>query len=271
MTGGTATTPMAAPMPASGRARPTSSATTAMSAMVPSAALWLPTRASAGARWSVTTATTAPPISCDPGLGCRNVLIDGDSDGFAPTRLGTCATRPGASRDCDDDDNQRYPGAPEQCEGEDNDCDELVDEDTVRFDCFRDADGDGYPNPLDRVVDCDCPDGFMPRRADGLTDCADTNPGVNPGATEFSAVGYPVGGGRTSFDWNCDGVEERANPDACSGSGSTCTGGEWQSTTPACGEEADYCVCQPLLIGSPPRPSGCGAIGCFARFAETCR
>lgn len=184
--------------------------------------------------------------SCEAALGCQNVLIDGDSDGFAPSRLGTCATRPSASRDCDDDDNQRYPGAPEQCDGQDNDCDELVDDDTVRFDCFRDADGDGYPNPLDRVVDCECPDGFMPRRADGLTDCMDTNPGVNPGVTEFSAIGYPAGGGTTSFDWNCDGVEERrftvrnCSESTCSVLGSSWSGG----ALPSCGQTAAYNFCR---------------------------
>ncbi len=184
--------------------------------------------------------------SCDAALGCQNVLIDGDSDGFAPSRLGTCATRPGASRDCDDDDNQRYPGAPEQCDGEDNDCDELVDESTVRFDCFRDADGDGYPNPMDRVVDCECPDGFMPRRADGLTDCMDTNPGVNPGVTEFSAIGYPAGGGVTSFDWNCDGVEERRfTARSCSESTCSVLGSSWSAgALPSCGQSATYNYCR---------------------------
>ncbi len=209
--------------------------------------------------------------TCDAELGCRNALIDGDSDGFAPARLGTCATRPGASRDCDDEDNQRYPGAPEQCDGEDNDCDELMDESTVRFDCFRDADGDGYPNPLDRVVDCACPEGFMPRRADGLTDCMDTNPGVNPGVTEFSAVSYAAGGGTTSFDWNCDGMEERLPTSGCSGSGSSCSGGDWQVGAPVCGQEGNYCVCSGLPVGSPPRLVGCEPVNCLATFAQECR
>lgn len=217
--------------------------------------------------------------TCDAELGCRNALIDGDSDGFSPARLGTCATRPGASRDCDDEDNQRYPGAPEQCDEQDNDCDELVDESTVRFDCFRDADGDGYPNPLDRVVDCACPEGFMPRRADGLTDCLDTNPGVHPGVTEFSAVGYPAGGGVTSFDWNCDGMEERSSPTACvtDAERRRCSGGTWRTEVPRCGETAEYCTCQ-VRTNSDFEFLGCWAISCTNLLTgtpntrtETCR
>ncbi|MBX3245680.1 MAG: putative metal-binding motif-containing protein [Myxococcales bacterium] len=189
--------------------------------------------------------------SCDPEVGCRNVLIDEDRDGFAPAHLGTCATRPGASRDCDDTNPNVYPGAPEQCDGLDNDCDGIVDNNVERFDCFRDADGDGYPSSSDRVVDCRCPSGFIPRRADGLFDCADNEPGAHPGSDEFRAIPYSTPTG-PSFDWNCDGVQERQNPRASSGcvsSGDSCSGGGWSDSVPACGAMGTLCGC---LAPRPP-------------------
>lgn len=144
--------------------------------------------------------------SCEPATGCLNALIDADGDGFAPASLGTCSTRPGSSRDCDDDDESRYPGAPELCNARDDDCDSSVDESGTDLECFRDADGDGYPNPAIRVLGCSCPTGYIVARSDGRTDCADTVPEANPGQTEYRTVGY-MRGASVSFDWNCDGME----------------------------------------------------------------
>jgi hypothetical protein len=144
--------------------------------------------------------------TCEPATGCLNTLIDTDGDGFAPASLGTCSTRPGSSRDCDDDDESRYPGAPELCNERDDDCDDGVDESGTDLECFRDADGDGYPNVAIQVSGCSCPTGYIVAREDGLTDCADTVPEANPGQTEYRADGY-MRGGTVSFDWNCDGME----------------------------------------------------------------
>ena len=77
---------------------------------------------------------------------------DDDGDGYAN---GTdCIVLAG---DCDDLDSSVYPGAPELCDGDDNDCDGQVDE-------GLDSDGDGW-------TACD-------------GDCNDSNPAVNPGASE---------------------------------------------------------------------------------------
>lgn len=56
----------------------------------------------------------------DQCTGCLDA--DGDRRGVGPRCLGL---------DCDDDDATVYEGAPEWCDGKDNDCDERVDEDFV--------------------------------------------------------------------------------------------------------------------------------------------
>ncbi|MEZ4339325.1 MAG: putative metal-binding motif-containing protein [Sandaracinaceae bacterium] len=64
----------------------------------------------------------------DPSRGlCELAPRDGDDDG-APDMA--CAP-PGVSGDCDDDDGANHPGGIEVCDGADNDCDGLVDDDVV--------------------------------------------------------------------------------------------------------------------------------------------
>jgi hypothetical protein len=204
--------------------------------------------------------------SCDSALGCVNSLIDADGDGFAPTRLGVCSSQPSASRDCDDESDLRFPGATDACDGIDNDCDVFVDENAALSDCFRDADRDGYPNPLDRVQACRCPDGFIQARADRLTDCADFEPGANPAASAFQSVPYALPTGGSSFDWNCDGAIERGVSTTCrfDSAAGRCSGGAWSGETPACGQVADYCGC----IGTA---SSCWLGICDVSIPETCR
>ena len=87
------------------------------------------------------------------------------------------------SSDCDDTDAAQYPGATEYCNGEDDDCDGVVDEDTAAdvLTWYADSDGDTYGDPAVSDIDCNQPSAYV---ADN-TDCDDTDAAVYPGAIEY--------------------------------------------------------------------------------------
>jgi hypothetical protein len=61
----------------------------------------------------------------------------------------------GRAEDCDDLRYDVHPGAAERCDGYDNDCDSIIDEEaTDAIVLFRDADGDGFGDPLAAQVGC---------------------------------------------------------------------------------------------------------------------
>ncbi len=152
--------------------------------------------------------------------------------------------------DCNDDNANIYPGAPEICDGLDNDCNEATGID-VGSECYDD-DGDGYCevppclNASSSIPDCDdtnasvspvgvevpnyldddCntlvddttvrwdddSDGYCeapPCENVGTTqsDCDDTNPLVNPAATEICDDG---------IDNDCDALLNEQNASGCS-------------------------------------------------------
>lgn len=86
-----------------------------------------------------------------------------------------------ASEDCDDTDFEVFPGADEYCDGKDNDCDEIVDEDAIDADTYYgDADRDGFGDDNSSTLSCDQP----PDTTDRGGDCNDSDPAINPAATE---------------------------------------------------------------------------------------
>jgi Putative metal-binding motif/Secretion system C-terminal sorting domain len=115
--------------------------------------------------------------NCDGVLG-----VDMDNDGFD------------ASDDCDDNNATIYPGAPELCDGLDNDCDSAVDEDLPVSTYYEDNDGDGFGNADVTLQSCEtsAPAGFTTND----DDCDDNNSAINPAATEIPNNG---------IDEDCDG------------------------------------------------------------------
>ena len=94
-------------------------------------------------------------------------LTDADGDGSP------------ADEDCDDNDAAINPSADETCDGLDNDCDGVADEDGGTA-WFTDADGDGHGDPATETLSCAAPDGTV---ASG-GDCNDDDAAVNPSADE---------------------------------------------------------------------------------------
>ena len=109
---------------------------------------------------------------------------DLDGDGFGDPNAPTAACAAPADHvadntDCDDTDPNVNPNALDICNGFDDDCDGLVDEDPQSI-FYADLDGDGFGDPNAPTVACAAPADHV---ADN-TDCDDTDPNVNPAATE---------------------------------------------------------------------------------------
>ncbi len=133
--------------------------------------------------------TSEPTDTHDPGDTSSGPL-DEDQDGFD------------TDRDCDDSNSAIHPDATEVCDGVDNDCDALVDdEDEVEggVTWWADLDGDGWGDPESAVQACDAPSSYV----DTSDDCDDGDAAVHPDATEVC----------NGVDDECDGLVDDDDPD----------------------------------------------------------
>ncbi len=138
--------------------------------------------------------------TADDGLPTSTWYSDGDGDGFgAEGGAGQdfCAD-PGAgfapdATDCDDADSATHPEAVELCDGVDNDCDTMVDDNLTDLAWYVDVDGDGEGDvTLAPIFDCDDPGAGY---ADNALDCDDDDAAVFSGAAEAC----------NELDDDCDG------------------------------------------------------------------
>ena len=123
---------------------------------------------------------------------------DADQDGFGDDATATPFCQAPVNMiaiggDCDDTDNAVYPGAPEVCDGLDNNCNGQFDEGLTFLNYYFDFDGDGFGigNP---TVACSPITGYATQTGD----CDDSNNAVYPGAADSEGNG---------IDENCDGVD----------------------------------------------------------------
>ena len=110
---------------------------------------------------------------------------DGDGFGGGAEYVVSCSRPQGyglEAGDCNDSDPQVFPGAPEVCDGSDNNCDGQADEGLALNIYCTDADGDGH-GASGKATETGC----APRTGFGLCDddCNDNDATIHPGATEI--------------------------------------------------------------------------------------
>ncbi|MFH1467357.1 MAG: MopE-related protein [Pseudomonadota bacterium] len=109
---------------------------------------------------------------------------DADEDGYGDATGAVLACEQPSGfvaddADCDDSDGEVHPGAPERCNGVDDDCDGDVDDDPATT-WYSDVDGDGYGNPGFAINSCDPGSGWV----ENDEDCDDTDAAIHPDAEE---------------------------------------------------------------------------------------
>ncbi|MBX7051789.1 MAG: T9SS type A sorting domain-containing protein [Flavobacteriales bacterium] len=124
---------------------------------------------------------------CDSNID-EGVLLtyyeDSDNDGYGNIAVTTlaCSAPSGFvsnNTDCNDNDNNVFPGAPEACNSIDDNCDTAIDNGVTSQNYYVDADNDGYGSTLIGNF-CSAPANSSLNNLD----CNDSNSAVNPNEVE---------------------------------------------------------------------------------------
>ncbi len=151
--------------------------------------------------------------------------VDGDSFGAPGSPIKSLEPIEGYvknKRDCDDNNADIFPGAPEKFDSADNNCDGQVDEGFTVRDYYLDADKDGYGDATLSVSENVKPDGYVTNASDncvnnynpgqedidrdGIGDVCDTFTDTDSDGIQDSADNCPARSNRSQFDADSDGI-----------------------------------------------------------------
>lgn len=174
----------------------------------------------------------------DAEVGVLRWFVDADVDGFGDAsapKEAACGARIGLSAvagDCDDADGAIYPGADERCNGEDDNCNGMIDDDPVDLvTWYVDSDGDGFGDPSSALQNCTPPTGMV----DNAEDCDDDDEQRGPPRRWFADNdGDGFGGGPLGDAASCDPPEGWvASADDCDDADATIFPGSVERCDPA--------------------------------------
>ncbi|MFK8050402.1 MAG: CAP domain-containing protein [Halioglobus sp.] len=118
----------------------------------------------------------------------RTFYRDVDGDGFGRSSGAIESTEPidgyvENAQDCDDNNNRIFPGAREEFDSLDNNCDGVIDEGFTQRTYYRDVDGDGFGDASNSVQDISQPLGYVTNSTDNCVDIS------NPSQTDIDRDG----------------------------------------------------------------------------------
>ncbi len=128
---------------------------------------------------------------------------DFDGDGFGNANITNIGCSPPSgyvsdNSDCDDSNANTHVGAPEICDGLDNNCDGNIDENPSNGTVwYLDNDADGYGDAGYSTMQCNAILGYV----SNSDDCDDNNNGIHPAMAELC----------DGIDNNCDGAIDEAS------------------------------------------------------------
>jgi uncharacterized protein YkwD len=165
--------------------------------------------------------------------GANRFYPDVDGDGFGVDVGSIKSTEPVVgyvqnNSDCDDNNDNIFPGAQETFDSTDNDCDGLVDEGFSTATYYRDIDGDGFGDRSQSIVDVTAPRGYVTNGTDncvlisnrsqsdsdrdGIGDACDPFTDTDSDGIQDSVDNCPANRNPDQSDVDGDGVGDACDP-----------------------------------------------------------